>query len=184
MTVNRLESLNVRRVTQANALVADMVRAGSEQVNGRATANLSYPRHQSHFQASHPCGDARLLADDLGNEVAARRAGRPGSSVGVSVSRMPARPAGRTVLSEPSAAGAKVMATAAKPFGVLAKRPAVVGLDLRTNPLPSQCTGCAGVRGRQQAWRRTPTRGMPAVSTRGISALRLRPSRASSPASR
>src|SRR5262249_47549645 len=118
MAANLLESLVLRGVSQAKALVADMVRMGSNQVKGRTPANLSYLRHPSpRFQTNHPC-DVWLCADDLGDKTAARRAGRPGSSVGVPVSREPARLAGRTVLSGWSAVPADAMANAVKPFGM------------------------------------------------------------------
>ena len=182
----RLESLVVRGVPQANVLVADMVREGSKQVNGLTSANLSYSRHPSHrFPGNRPANDAWALADDLGEGATARLAGRPGSLAGVPVSRKPARFAGRAVLWGWPAVCADGQATAAKPFGNLAKRPAVVGTDLRTLPLPSPLGRIAGHgRGRQRAWRMSPARGMRTVSTRGMSASRMRPSRASRPASR
>jgi hypothetical protein len=151
MAVIHLETLVVRNVVRAGANVAGTVRPGSKQVNGQASASLSYLRHPSHRFPRPATPEAqRFLADDLGDEADARRAGRSWERAGVLVSRM---------------------ALTGKSFGVSAKRPAVAGSDLRQHSLPLRdAVGCAGAC-REWGWAwQPPVQGRPLASTRGASA--------------
>jgi hypothetical protein len=164
MAVNTLATLVERNVNRTG--VVGTVRLGAKQVNGQTPASLSYLRHPSHRSPRlAPPAAPGSAADFIGERAAALRAGRPRERAGVLVSQTPARVAGRR---EP-------MAMAGKSFGVHAKRPAVAGLDLRQHPLPShRSAGCAGLR-REWRWvRQWPAQGMPAVSTRGLSARHIR----------
>jgi len=101
MAANKLESLVLRGVPVACDVVAGLERIGSNPATGDVpSVALSFARHLS---PSYRAGDAepasRCEPANPGGTRAAQRAGRPGSSAGVSESRSLASFAGRAILS-------------------------------------------------------------------------------------
>jgi hypothetical protein len=137
MAVFQLESLVLRGVLDACNVVISLERNGSMQADGRAPATpLSTSRHLpgSYPGADMDPGTREGHAENLGAALAAPRAGRPGCSAGVPVSRSPAITAGRAILSGWPRSERGVCATARRQRSFTSLAPASAGKVLSGHP--------------------------------------------------
>jgi hypothetical protein len=145
MAVVQLESLVLRGVGDACNVAMVLERNGSTQADGRTPmVPLSYPRHllSSYPHAGTCPGKRPGDAEDLGAATAAKRAGRPGSSGGVSDSRSLAINARRSIQFGWAATerGACTATWRAESFTIPA--PAAVGMTLSGRPDTFQRAAC------------------------------------------
>jgi len=133
MAVVQLESLVLRGRDACN-VVRVLERNGSNQADGRAsTVPLSLPRHLllSYPHAGMCPGSRPADAENLGAATAVKRAGRPGSSAGVPVSRSLAITARWTIQSRWSPTDSGACATAGRVESFTIPTPASLGKPLQ-----------------------------------------------------